>query len=170
MLKGQLTLTSINKSKLKKFVKFFNKFTKKGNFNLSQRYPLWSSTKLKKFTVLKSPHVHKTAQEHFGIALFKVKLQFMSCLQFDKVFLFLKCISVILFELNFSLTVKFFNIDTRTTEHFFLSNFFVSASFVFRFNPNRFLIIKKERLTSYILLFDMFGELNLLSFKNKKFV
>jgi ribosomal protein S10 len=67
LLHYQIQIISKNKVSIKNFVKVFNKLLQ--NFNNITKY-LKKKRKIKILTILKSPHVNKTAQEQFETRLY----------------------------------------------------------------------------------------------------
>lgn len=67
-----LRIKSKNEKSLKNFLYFFFKHSK-NQFNITQKW-VALQTNRKVLTLLKSPHVNKTAQEHFESNLFTKKL------------------------------------------------------------------------------------------------
>lgn len=166
MFKGQLKVTANNKRKLKKFLKIFRVYSKKWKLNLSyQNFFLCFFTRLRKITVLKSPHVHKTAQEHYSLFSYSTKFEFLQLTQPEKFFLFLKGINFILFESKFVLRMQFFEKGSNLVSLNKLGFADLRKNYISRLNPNNFMVINRKSLKSYVQLFDMFGELNLLNFK-----
>ena len=61
----RLTIKSKNENSLNVFLKIFEKIANKTNLNFTD-----NRKSIKRFTFLKSPHVNKTAQEHFNFIVF----------------------------------------------------------------------------------------------------
>ena len=160
MLQIQLKLYGTNKTKLINFLVFLKQHSNKWKLNFFQSLIFQFITKLKKIAVLKSPHVHKKAQEHFSLIKVMTFLNFDNFLRFNNLFLFLKYITFILFELKFKLNLQFFVLKKKLT--FYNFSFQTQQSFTDKVNPNNFLVKDYKNLNKYIQLFDLFGELNLL--------
>lgn len=87
MITVDLFIKTKNKNSLKKFLYFFKKNVNK-NFNTINLY--FPKKKNKKvITLLKSPHVNKTAQEQFEIRFFSIQLKIVTTQAF-KFLIFLK--------------------------------------------------------------------------------
>ena len=79
MTKYRIRLYSKDKKSLHHFLKFLKRSTRTQNFQLS--FNLLRKRKAKKkVTVLKSPHVNKTAQEQFGYTIHSIE---MSCCSWE---------------------------------------------------------------------------------------
>lgn len=92
----QLTIKSKNKKAIIKFINFLIKQTHLLNLNLTKKI-VFHDINNKKMSILKSPHVHKTAQEQFEFKLFSVKI-FLQTTQNFKLLTFLKKIQNSLFS------------------------------------------------------------------------
>lgn len=160
MLQIQLKLHGTNKTKLINFFYFLKHYSIKWKLNFFQSFIFQFMMKLKKFTVLKSPHVHKKAQEHFSLIKVMTFLNFDNFLRFNNIFLFFKYVTFILFELKFKLNLQFFRLEKKMTLSSF--SFRTQHSVTFKVNPNNYLVKNQKNLNDYIQLFDCFGELNLL--------
>merc|ERR1739848_876248 len=99
-----LTIKSKNKNSLNTFLKIFKKILSKNTFNFTS-----NKKSIKRFTFLKSPHVNKTAQEHFNFIIFS-RIACIKNFQIFKILMALKkiknnlCCDVII-KINF-LTLK----------------------------------------------------------------
>ena len=98
-----LKIISKNEKSLKKFSIFFFKHFKT-KFNVIQKYIITRNRK-KVVTLLKSPHVNKSAQEHFESRIFSKQISVKSSYQ-DKNLMFLKKNLNRLFQ-DISLTLEF---------------------------------------------------------------
>jgi ribosomal protein S10 len=67
-----LKITSKNEKSIKKFLQFFSAYLN-SKFNVIRK-SIVSRNNKKTVTLLKSPHVNKTAQEHFEVRLFTKKM------------------------------------------------------------------------------------------------
>ena len=90
-----LKITSKNEKSLKKFLLFFFKHLNT-KFNIIQKSVITHSNR-KIITLLKSPHVNKTAQEHFEVRLFTKKV-LVEGIRLKKNLMFLKKILDKLFQ------------------------------------------------------------------------
>ena len=152
-----IKVSSKHSENLKEFLLFIYKFK---NNNLVIKY--FPKQKIKKFvTVLKSPHVYKSAQEQFEFRIHTKNLS-VSLEQHFKFLYFLKKIQNNIFPFINLKTKSVF--DNKTIELDLRSN---------RSNPNRMNIkffnniIKKNskfkdiKVKKYLNLFDCYGELNI---------
>lgn len=89
-----ILLYSKNKNTLNHFLNFF-KNSEKQNFRITKKL-LQKKKKKKKISILKSPHVNKTAQKHFQYIYFCVSLSFKTH-ELQKNLVFLKKIKNQLF-------------------------------------------------------------------------
>jgi len=100
MKKYYLKVVSKNEKSLTKILYFLSKHLKT-KFNILQK-TIISHNDRKIITLLKSPHVNKTAQEHFEVRTFSSKILFSSdCLEKDLIFL-----KKILFELFQDVSIR----------------------------------------------------------------
>ena len=128
MTKYYITIYSKNEESLSSFLNFLKNTTKQ----LNSKIPLnvLRKQKIKKrITVLKSPHVNKIAQEHFGYAIYSIKISFYSW-SIKRYLLFFKKVKSQLFsdikikiEGKFAVKKrivvgKFFNPDNVTIQFF----------------------------------------------------
>ena len=95
MTKYTLILYSKNKTSIKKFLEFINNISKTQNFQILKKLLKKKKTR-KKISVLKSPHVNKTAQEQFEYIYYSIKIYFYSW-EIKKYFIMLKKIKTQLF-------------------------------------------------------------------------
>ena len=106
-------------------------------------------TKKTKFSVLKSPHVNKTAQEQFEYRIYRTKLK---CFV-PQMFLFL----IFLKKLKFNL---FSDIDFKIT--ILRNTNTLNTLTLNRFNVNNYMIDFKElKLINYFQLLENFGKIHL---------
>lgn len=112
-----MIISSKNKNSLKLFLKFLKSLAKKkdlsfhGNYEISQR-----KTFSKFFTILKSPHINKTAQEQFEFRLFTKNVKITTFQILKVLIVFKKILTIIFAELKFSLKL---NLDLRNKSVFF---------------------------------------------------
>lgn len=106
--------------------------------------------KKKKFTVLKSPHVNKTAQEHFNYTLYSKRIKVYS----NQPFLFL----ILLKKLkNYTFSDVYFKID--------LKNYNIKAKQKFKnqVNPDNFLLSSfNVNLNLYLKILVNYGKITLV--------
>ena len=124
---------------LKKFIKFFFKIKSLPIFVK----PFPKSKKRKFVTVLKSPHVNKTAQEQFEYCLFRKQLTLFSY----KSFLLLILLKYLKFRLFPDLKFKIILFSNSTKLYKNVTNII---------NPNNF---NSSFLLNYLKIFDLHGEI-----------
>ena len=88
MTKYTLILYSKNKTSINYFLEFIRTISKKKKFQKIKKIKKKKKTK-KKISILKSPHVNKTAQEQFEYIYYSTKISFNSW-EIKKYFTFLK--------------------------------------------------------------------------------
>lgn len=103
MTQYHITIVSKNKNSIKNFFIFFNQTLK--NFNIIKKY-LKKKKKKKILTILKSPHVNKTAQEQFEIRLFTSQITVYYSEKSLRFLIFLKKIKIYLFP-DIKIKIKF---------------------------------------------------------------
>ena len=154
----ELRVTSKNKQSIKNFLYFFfeknliniilNKFNKKN--------------KIKKFTILKAPHVNKTAQEQFEYRLIvnKVNWYVFKTLKFlilikniqNNLFSDIKIeINIICCNINKKIKTKLFSPDKYKNNNTYLNQ--ILPKLVKRIKHK-----KPRRNSKYLKMFDIFGE------------
>ena len=165
-----LRITSKNEKSLKSFLNFFSKYSKT-QFNVLSK----STSKKKKkkfFSLLKSPHVNKTAQEQFEFRTFSAKISIVTSSP-NKNLLFLKKLTNRLFHdisINVELCTNPFFLQKNQLVFFCPDNFRFLCRRYSLFNYKRRtqaqlsnrLKIKKGKLsnlTKFLKIFDVFGEI-----------
>lgn len=145
-----IRISSKNYNSIIKFLRFFSQknFLKKLNIVLVTR-TLQTKKQKKIFTVLKSPHVNKIAQESFNYQIYTKQFQVYSY-QATLFLLILKKIKYYLFpDINFKISIT-------TQTHQFTRKLKNSV------NPDNFLLFNNNlSLKNYIKLFNNYGRLNL---------
>lgn len=144
-----LKVSSKNKNSCKKFLKFLLGKTKKLNIfpvyiNYLKNYP---NTK-KVFTVLKSPHVNKTAQEQFEIRKYEKYIELYS---YSNIFLFfiIKRISKMLCkDVRIEIGINFNNLKFLK---FLKVNLNSNSKFLVKQKPNY--------IEGYLKALDSYGEI-----------
>jgi len=152
-----LYLYSNNQKSLEHFILLINKLNRNNDVKL--KFFSVQSQKLKKkkrFTVLKSPHVNKKAQEHFEYNIYSRQLSFYS-FQTKKLIFILKKIQTQLFS-DLHIKIKITLIDYKLLEKRSLN-----------VHPKRFILFleKKQKnynTKAYLKILDTFGEFNFKSF------
>ena len=117
-----LTIKSKNKSSLNIFLKIFKTLVKQKDLNFTNNKKF-----IKRLTFLKSPHVNKTAQEHFNFVIFS-KLTCVKDFQVFKTLMILKkiknnvCCDVVV-------KIKFFILKKNSFNVFEMSKFSQNEKF-----------------------------------------
>ena len=148
-------LSSKNRASLNTFVRFFFKITKTKQIGASAFLVQYSKPRLtKKFSVLKSPHVNKKAQDQFEFHVYNKQLSLYS-------FQGLKLIKVL-----------------KRIQHKLFADVKIKVGYVFnesklkkkgwkKFNPNKVALTRNQANESFskfhLQLLDMYGEFH---FKN----
>jgi len=104
MIQYQITIISKNKNSLKNFFIFFNQILK--NFNKIKKY-LKKKHEVKILTILKSPHVNKTAQEQFETRLYISQIVIYYSPKNLQLLIFLKKFKIFLFP-DIKIKIKFY--------------------------------------------------------------
>jgi ribosomal protein S10 len=174
MLKKKLNNILYVKYKYRYVIKKWNiieKNKKKIKINGFLSY-LQQKQKLKFFTILKSPHLNKTAQEQIEYRKFSKQIVIFS-LQIFKFLILLKKIKNNIFP-DVEIQIKFI-IKNKTTEktkliainpdNYRIKKFFYDKNNTLTIKDNRKKdkILKQKQTISYLKLFDIYGE---LYFKN----
>lgn len=128
MISINLFIKTKNKNSLKKFIYFLRKNVYKNFNSINFYYPKKKNKSI--ITLLKSPHVNKTAQEQFEFKYFSIKLKIITTQAF-KFLIFLKNIKNLLFadiqiktkfncnsKDQFMLKKKILNLDNSTFKYF----------------------------------------------------
>lgn len=144
-----ITIKSKNKNSILKFLNFFKIFSKSKKLRLSRTLIFFQNQQSKKiFTILKSPHVNKTAQEQFEFNLFSQKLKINS-FQIIKVLIVLKKLQITFFS-DIQLNIKFrINNKNKLLNNIFNPNI---SSFSLN-NKTNF-----EQIELYLLLLYYYGK------------
>ena len=133
-------------SKVPAVLNKFNSFLLMQNLNLFiSKNVLSFPTKKKIYTVLKSPHVNKTAQEKFQSEIYSKKYKIYSAKP-QLLLKFLKIVESSLFE---DLFLKIQLVSSPKT-----------GNSLFMLNPDKFLVEDNE-LKTYIEIFNGYGEVSL---------
>jgi len=155
-------IQSKNLNSLKMFLKFFDKSLKDLNLIVSISV-LNKLTNRKVITVLKSPHVNKTAQEQFASFVYRTQINIFSY----------KYWLLLVFIKQLKSTTLFSDVDLKIRTKLNNSNYHKRV--IDYLNPNNFCLINYDGLGDeeldfkclflntpyYLMLFDVYGELNL---------
>ena len=174
-----LKIRSKNEKSLKSFLSFFFKHFRT-KFNIIQK-SLTSHNNKKIITLLKSPHVNKTAQDHYELRIFFKKIQINSCF-LNKNFIFLKKVLTKLFHdvsIKIELTTNLNITNQNRLVIFYPDNLSLFSNKLHKTNFKRFeqkLISKRYKLkksslfslTKFLNITSVFGEIITLSLINNK--
>jgi len=149
-------LYSKNYNSLKIFFSLFYKLCQNNMFQIKVISIQYQKKKRKKkFTILKSPHVNKIAQEHFEYCLYKKQISIYSSNIF-KIFIILKKIQLKLFS-DIKIKIKFLLINEKSKNN---SNFSLHLNKkFFKLNLDNYF------KTCSLKFLDKYGE---IVFKNTK--
>ena len=171
-----LKITSKNEKSLEHFLHFFYKHLKT-KFNIIQK-SVSIENKRKIITLLKSPHVNKTAQEHFEVRIF-TKHVFLKSFSVNKNLIFLKKILNKLFQ---DVSIRLELITNKSVNQksnrliFYPDNFRLFSNKQFKTNTKRYkrkhvinqLYLQKKslfNLTKFLKIISVFSEMLILSTK-----
>nr|YP_009495537.1 ribosomal protein S10 [Psammoneis japonica]AWQ64267.1 ribosomal protein S10 [Psammoneis japonica] len=158
-----IKILSKNNKSLKNFRIFFFSFCKKNNIDLKLFLKSFTQRQKKiNFTLLKSPHVNKIAQEQFEFRLCSKQINIKS-FQLLKFLILLKKVQTVLFS-DIKIKIKFFYNEKRTKKTklkiFNLDNYMAQIFY----NKNLKKFQKKKKISSYLKLFDIYGEISIKNF------
>ena len=145
-----ITLKSKNRNSILKFLKILKNFSNNKKLQLNRKLIIQQNKDSKKvFTVLKSPHVNKTAQEQYEFKLFSKRLK-VDSFQIIKSLIAVKKIQTILFS-DVQLYIKF-NINDIKKKRKLVNRF--------HFNENLFKINKcnLEFIELHLLIYYYYGK------------
>jgi ribosomal protein S10 len=154
-----VTIVSNNFNSIQKFFLFFF-YNKKINFNTIKKY-FQKKKKKKTLTILKSPHVNKTAQEQFEYRIYSKQITIYSSQNFQYL-VFLKKVNAHLFP-DIQIKTKF-SVDYSMEKQIEVLNPTNLKMDLFR-NKNR--RSSKLKTKNLIKTFDTYGEL--LGMNSNKF-
>jgi ribosomal protein S10 len=156
-----ISLQSKSLQSIKKFLTFLEKSC--NDLNLVAFMKVKNKVTIRKgITVLKSPHVNKTAQEQFEFFVYRVQIKIFSY-KYLLLLVFLKYLksTVVFSDVLFKISLKVTNVGFQT-------------KVIEQVNPNNFYLInyldlKNEldftrlflNIPYYLLLFDIYGQLSL---------
>lgn len=175
MKQYRLKIVSKNEKSLKKFLSFFYKHFR-NKFNVIQKSAAICKRK-KVITLLKSPHVNKTAQEHFEFRTFYKQILIKTFCA-EKNFMFLKKVLNKLFHdvsVDFELTSGSSFTESNRLLALYPDNFKlpVKQCSVFNSRRSKQKLISKEynrkkdslvEITKFLGVISLFGEVITLSF------
>lgn len=147
-----ITVYAKEKTTLQNFFKFLSKINTNTKYNFCRQKQ--KKNKHKFVTILKSPHINKTAQEQFEYKFFTSQIVLYST---DLFFCFV--IIKRIFKKGFpGLKIKLLLSFDKKTQSKVLPTFL---------NPNNVLLSDKKKIKLYFLMFDSFGEVCLQNFKKR---
>lgn len=115
-----ISIRSKNYNSLKSFLRIFKTLTKTEELKLNQILKVFQQKRFKKvFTILRSPHVNKSAQEQFEYNLFVRHVNIKSY-QILKILIILKKIKIISFS-DIEVKLKF-TINSKSKKDIFIYN------------------------------------------------
>ena len=150
-----ISITSKNVESVKKFVSFLNDLCSQKhfkNYSFLKYFKVPSSKKV--FTLLKSPHVNKTAQSQFEFLIFVSKVNLYSFK-----------ISKFLFALKNTNLKLFPDVKIKISFYFDLKKLKNKKENIFELdqyrlgNSDDLLKNKDEKIKTYLKLLDMYGEI-----------
>ena len=145
-----LHISTKNYNSIKRFLNFFSDqiFIKRLNLIIFKQ-TFVNKTQKSFFTVLKSPHVNKSAQEHFVYCLYSKQFKLQSYQSFS-VLILIKILNYYLFpDVNFK--IELFN-----------QQFKFKNNITNKINSDNFCLLKtKSSLQIYINVLNNYGKLNL---------
>ncbi len=163
-----IAIRSKNYNSLKSFVRIFKTLTQIEELKLNKILKIFQKKRFKKiFTILRSPHVNKSAQEQFEYNLFAKHVNIKSY-QILKTLIILKKIKTISFS-DIELKIKFI-INSKSKKNAFINNLkskkirIVSKknnSKTFKIKKNRkiFRVIDKfEQIKLYLVCLNLYGK------------
>lgn len=159
-----LTIASKNERSLESFLNFFSKYSKT-QFNILNQSTK-KKTKRQFFSLLKSPHVNKTAQEQFEFRTFIAKINVTTSYS-SKNFIFLKKLANQLFHdvsINLRLSTSFYLLKKNKLIPFYPDNFkFFNKQYThvnYKQRPPKESLKNKKfsKLVNVLKIFDIFGE------------
>lgn len=160
-----LTFLSKNKNSLNNFFLFF-KNTPVLHFNILKKF-FNKKKKIKKLTILKSPHVNKTAQEQFEIRIFSRQLNVYSLKSLKYLVFFKKIknnsLSDIFVKIDFFLDKK--NENNLKLKIINPNNFKIHNNFYRKSSTGKQNNLHFKKIRSFIKVFDIYGELKIYLFR-----
>jgi ribosomal protein S10 len=145
-----IIIKSKNKNSLKLFFKASQRIFRIKKLKCYKKTVFFQKKRAKKlFTILKSPHVNKTAQEQFQFNLFSRNLR-MKAYRISKVLVVLKKLQSVCFA-DIQIKIKF-HIDPVINSNLWLYDFDPLNR---RYFPS--LKLSRDHFRSYLLLFNAFG-------------
>lgn len=141
----KIIVYSNNTDKLNNFILSFKKHKKKLKFKNSLNL-LFIKTRTNSYSVLTSPHVHKTAQEQFKSKYIKLHISTTNLLKLESCLLLFKYYNKYFVELKFKFTFIIKNECDKKQEAFLLPNkFFLNNNY-------------KNNTLKYLKIFELYGQ------------
>ena len=152
-------IRSKNYNSLKSFVRIFKILTQTEELKLNKILKVFQKKRFKKiFTILRSPHVNKSAQEQFEYNLFAKHVNIKSH-QILKTLIILKKIKTISF-LDIELKIKFI-INPKSKKDIFINNLKLKKIRIGSKKKNRKIfrdIDKFEQIKLYLVCLNLYGK------------
>ena len=152
-------IRSKNYNSLKSFVRIFKILTQTEELKLNKILKVFQKKRFKKiFTILRSPHVNKSAQEQFEYNLFAKHVNIKSH-QILKTLIILKKIKTISFS-DIELKIKFI-INTKSKKDIFINNLKLKKIRIGSKKKNRKIfrdIDKFEQIKLYLVCLNLYGK------------
>jgi ribosomal protein S10 len=152
-------IRSKNYNSLKSFVRIFKILTQTEELKLNKILKVFQKKRFKKiFTILRSPHVNKSAQEQFEYNLFAKHVNIKSH-QILKTLIILKKIKTISFS-DIELKIKFI-INPKSKKDIFINNLKLKKIRIGSKKKNRKIfrdIDKFEQIKLYLVCLNLYGK------------
>lgn len=169
LLHYQIQIISKNKVSIKHFIKVFNKLLQ--NFNNITKY-LKKKRKIKILTILKSPHVNKTAQEQFETRFYFSQINIRYSTKNLHLLIFLKKLKNYVFpdiKIKVKFLISYSSIRKTQTQLLNPNNFDFQGFYkklptnninFFKDQKSYYLVNNNFKQTQYLLkIFDIYGNL-----------
>ena len=154
-----IAIRSKNYNSLKSFVRIFKILTQTEELKLNKILKVFQKKRFKKiFTILRSPHVNKSAQEQFEYNLFAKHVNIKSH-QILKTLIILKKIKTISFS-DIELKIKFI-INPKSKKDIFINNLKLKKIRIGSKKKNRKIfrdIDKFEQIKLYLVCLNLYGK------------
>ena len=154
-----IAIRSKNYNSLKSFVRIFKTLTQIEELKLNKILKVFQKKRFKKiFTILRSPHVNKSAQEQFEYNLFAKHVNIKSH-QILKTLIILKKIKTISFS-DIELKIKFI-INPKSKKDIFINNLKLKKIRIGSKKKNRKIfrdIDKFEQIKLYLVCLNLYGK------------
>lgn len=151
-----IKISSKNKNSLQNFLKIFNRFCKKKKFKANYLIKYYSKQRqINIFTILKSPHVNKKAQEQFEYRLFSKQINIFSFQMLKFVILVKQINTKLCSDVKMNIKLIFNKNKTKKIQIKTLN----PANFNLSFFQNKKLNKTQNQIKLYLKLLDIYGEI-----------